>query len=249
MGISAVAVNGDVYSNDLHRVRQKIHLLYRFYLYHMQRIESGAYNVIITSLEMCLDDTQFSKLLRMPDFTRNVLSIVIDEAHCVSEWGENFRKAFGELGRLRSYVPTMVPFLVTSATLPTHILDNVVQKLHISTSQSVFINLGNDCPNITHMVCRIRGSSSDLGALDFIVDASATGDPLIRTIVFFEKRQLAYDGYKHLQDLLPSELWSRVNFLHSGRSARSKKIVMEGFRSGAIDILCATEATGMVRTF
>ena len=121
----------------------------------------------------------------------------------------------------------MVPFLVTSATLTMHILDNVVQKLHISTSWSVFINHGNDCPNITHMVCCICGSSSDLGALNFIMDAASTANLLIRTIVFFEKCQLAYNGYKHLQDLLPSELQSQVNFLHSGWSVHSKKIVME----------------------
>ena len=94
MGISAVAVNGDVYSNNMYRVRQKIHLLHCFYLYRMQRIESRAYNIIITLPEMCLDDTQFSKLLQMPDLMRDVLSIIIDESHCVSEWGENFWKAF-----------------------------------------------------------------------------------------------------------------------------------------------------------
>ena len=195
---------------------------------------------------MCLEDTRFSKLLRRPEFTRNVLSIVIDEAHCVSEWGENFRKAFGELGRLRSYVPATIPFLVTSATLPPHILDNVVQKLQVSKSCSVFINLGNDCPNTTHIVCCMRGAKSDLVALDFIVDEGSTGGPLIKTIVFFETRLLTYKGYKHLQRLLPLGLRSRITFLHSFRSTRSKRIVMNGFRSGAVDILCATEAAGMV---
>jgi superfamily II DNA helicase RecQ len=195
---------------------------------------------------MCLEDTRFSKLLQTPEFTQNVLSIVIDEAHCVSEWGENFRKAFSELGRLRFYVPGTIPFLVTSATLPTHILDNVVQKLHISKSRSVFINLGNDCPNITHVVCRMHGAKSDLAALDFVVDEASTGGPLIKTIIFFESCQLAYKGYKHLQQLLPSGLWAHITFLHSFRSTRSKRIVMSEFRSGAVDILCATEAAGMV---
>src|SRR6266849_10031446 len=189
----------------------------------MQGIESRRYNVIITSPEMCLEDTGFSKLLRTPQFTRNVLSIVIDEAHCVSEWGENFRKAFGELGRLRSYVPATIPFLVTSATLPTHILDNVVQKLHVSKSRSVFINLGNDCPNIMHIVCRMRGAKRDLGALDFVVDEAFTGAPLIKTIIFFESHLLTYKGYKYLQQLLPPGLQSRISFLHSCRSTRSKR--------------------------
>jgi superfamily II DNA helicase RecQ len=164
----------------------------------MQRIESRRYNIIITSPEMCLEDTRFSKLLRTPEFMWHVLSIMIDEAHCVSEWGESFRKSFGELGRLRSYVPATIPFLVTLATLPAHILDNVVQKLHISKSRAVFINLRNDCPNITHMVCRMRGAKGNLAALDFIVNECSTGGPMVKTIVFFESRVLTYKGYKHL---------------------------------------------------
>ena len=67
---------------------------------------------------MCLYHPSFSKLMRSADFTKNICMIAIDEAHCVSQWGDGFRKAFGELGRLRSYVPTSVPFLATSATLP-----------------------------------------------------------------------------------------------------------------------------------
>lgn len=212
----------------------------------MQEIESRKYNVIITSPEMCLEDTRFSKLLRTPEFTRHVLSIVIDEAHCVSEWGENFRKPFGELGRLRFYVPATIPFLVTSATFPSHILDNVMQKLHVSKSRSVFINLGNDCHNITHMVCRMRGAERDLAALDFVVDEASTGAPLIKTIIFFETHLLTYKGYKYLQQLLPPGLQSRVSFLYSLRSTGSKHIVMNGFRSGVVDILCATEAACMV---
>jgi superfamily II DNA helicase RecQ len=74
---------------------------------------------------MCLEDMCFLKLLQMPEFTQNILSIVVDEAHCVLNWGENFQKVFGELGCLRSFVPATIPFLVISATCSTHILDNV----------------------------------------------------------------------------------------------------------------------------
>ena len=164
---------------------------------------------------MCLEDMHFLKLLRTPEFTQNVLSIVIDKAHCVSEWGENFQKAFGELGHLRSFVPATILFLVTLATLPMHILDNVVQKLHLIKSRLVLINLGNDCPNITHMVCCMCGAKGDLAALDFIVDEGFTGRPLIKTIVFFKSCLLTYKGYKHLQRLLPFRLQSCITFLHS----------------------------------
>ena len=55
--------------------------------------------------------------MQLAEFTKNVCMIAIDEAHCISQWGNGFQKAVRELGRLRSFVPTSVPILATSATL------------------------------------------------------------------------------------------------------------------------------------
>ncbi|KAH9952449.1 P-loop containing nucleoside triphosphate hydrolase protein, partial [Russula dissimulans] len=65
----------------------------------------------------------FSKLVQSMQFTKNILAIMIDEVHCVSQWGDadGFWKHFGELGQLRSFVLTSVSFLATSATLPPHV--------------------------------------------------------------------------------------------------------------------------------
>ena len=66
----------------------------------------------------------------------------------------------------------------------------------------MLINLRNDCPNITHIVCHMREAKGDLVALDFTVDEGFTGRPLIKTNIFFESHLLAYKGYKHLQRLV-----------------------------------------------
>jgi superfamily II DNA helicase RecQ len=180
-----------------------------------------------------------------------VLAIVIDEAHCISDWGGDFRKSFGKLDKLRSYVAANVPFYATSATLPPHTLGQVVKSLSFSRQQTFFLNLGNDNTSITYLVCRMKGAKRDLEALDFLVDEPLTRIPgpmpFIRTIVFFESRLLVYKGARHLRALLPNSLRSRVDFLTAGRCKSSKTRVMEQFRSGEVDILCATEAAGMVR--
>ena len=54
---------------------------------------------------MCLSHPTFSQLVRSPDFAKRLF---VDEAHCISQWGDRFRKEYGDLGRLRSYVPTHV---------------------------------------------------------------------------------------------------------------------------------------------
>ena len=96
------------------------------------------------------------------------------------------------------------------------------------------------------MVCRLRGAKGDLATLDFVLDECSTGGPLTKTIVFFESYQLTFKGFKHLQERLLPALQSHVNFLHSLRSTCSKWIVMNDFRTGVVDILCAMEAAGMV---
>jgi superfamily II DNA helicase RecQ len=120
---------------------------------------------------------KFSALLRSADFNKNIAAIVVDEGHCVSQWGEHFRKRFADLGKLRSYVPFSVPFMVTSATLPPHILEQVMSQLQFYEDSTFLINLGNDRHNVSTVVCQMQGAARDLQALDFVLDKAFTGKP------------------------------------------------------------------------
>ena len=195
---------------------------------------------------MCLRHPKFSQLLRSPDFAKHLLSIIVDEAHCISEWGETFRKDYADLGRLRSYVPTHIPFLVTSATMPPVVLLDIQNKLEFEILNTFIINLGNDRPNITPIVARMAGAASNLTALDFVLDELRSHNPLKRTIIFFNSRELAYKGCRYLRTLISPGMTGKIDFIHALRSNRAKGKVMRNFRSGGVDILCATEAAGMV---
>lgn len=173
--------------------------------------------------------------------------IAIDEAHCVSQWGDGFRKAFGELGRLRSYVPTSVPFLATSATLPPLVLSDIQSRLHFSGPDTFLVNLGNHRANITNILVPLR-AANDLGALNFLADEALAGQPLRRTIIFFNTRDLAFKGSQYLKRLLPEDRQCEVDFLHAGRNSRARRYVLRDFCNQKINILCATEAAGMVWT-
>ncbi|KAG2155338.1 uncharacterized protein EDB93DRAFT_1080336, partial [Suillus bovinus] len=58
--------------------------------------------------------------------------VCIDEVHCISLWGGSFHPDYAKLGVLSARVPTNVPFVLASATLPEHILDDIRECLQIS---------------------------------------------------------------------------------------------------------------------
>ena len=195
---------------------------------------------------MCLDHIKFSALLRSANFAKNIAAIIVDEAHCVSQWGEHFRKRYADLGKLRSYVPCSVPFLMTSATLPPHILEQVKSLLRFYEDSTFLVNLGNDRHNVSTILCQMHGAARDLPALDFVLDEAFTGNPLKRTIIFFNSRDLCQRGYKHLRRQLPEHLLDEIGFIISLLTEDTKHVTIAQFRAGEINILCATEAAGMV---
>ncbi len=195
---------------------------------------------------MLLEHPEFSKLMRNPEFTQDITTIVVDEVHCISQWGDDFRKSYQQLNKLRSCVAIDVPFLAASATLPPTVLAEVQLYLCISMERMFLVNLGNDRHNITPAICRMRGGAKDLPALDFLTDEAVLGTPLKRTIVFFNARETTYNAYKYIQRLLPEDIKDQVDFVHSGRSPGAINDTMARFRCNETKILFATEAAGMV---
>ncbi|KAF8240043.1 hypothetical protein L208DRAFT_1164063, partial [Tricholoma matsutake] len=96
--LTATAVNAEVYSKQLHK--------------------ECKHQVILMSLEMCLEHPKFSKLMCTLKFTQDILAFVVDEAHCIFQWGNLFWKKYADIRKLWSFIPDYVPILATSATMP-----------------------------------------------------------------------------------------------------------------------------------
>ncbi|EGO01136.1 hypothetical protein SERLA73DRAFT_26290, partial [Serpula lacrymans var. lacrymans S7.3] len=150
-GIQSVAVNGDTYNQDLHK-----------------ELEDLKYQILLASPELTIENPQFNALLCSPAFQKCVLGYIVDEAHCISQWGGDFRPVYVKFNRLRSFVPLGTPIYAMSATMSPAVLAKVRKTLHISASKSFHLNLGNDRPNVTQEL-RIIAGSTDYSALDFIV--------------------------------------------------------------------------------
>ena len=77
------------------------------------KVLNGNVQLVYISPEM---NKTYRSMLLSPQYQKNLVALVIDEAHCVKTWGDSFRKAFAEIGDLRSIVPSLVNVLALMAT-------------------------------------------------------------------------------------------------------------------------------------
>lgn len=197
---------------------------------------------------MCLQHKGFRELMKSSDFCNKLVGIVVDEAHCISQWGGDFHVAYSKLGDLRSYVPTNVPILATSATLAPAALKEVQHKLQIDSSNMFFLNLGNDWPNITPSVIEMQ-NSSNYSALLPLIGQDVTGPTdLPKIIIFTNSIQRMLEILRFLEEHLPSTCSPYLDIFHAFRGPGSKKEALKCFRNGQKRILIATEAAGMVHS-
>ncbi|KAH7910891.1 P-loop containing nucleoside triphosphate hydrolase protein [Hygrophoropsis aurantiaca] len=227
MGLRAVAVNEDTYNQVMHKELLELQ-----------------YQVIYCSPEMALDNPRFNSLICSPAYSKQVQGWVIDEGHCISQWGGDFRPAYSKLDKLRSFVPLGIPIYVTSATMCPLVLAEIRKKLHINPATSFHLNLGNDRPNITQEA-RTIPNTTDFASLNFITKDVRTADDMPRTLVFVNTVMDTQLGWRHMLDILPVSLHHHVDFLHSRRTPRSKTEVLDQFRKGILKILFVTEIGGM----
>ena len=172
------------------------------------------YQVIYTSPEMLIQNMRFNGLICSPEYHKYLIGVVIDEAHCIVQWGGDFRPTYAKLNKLRSYIPTHIPIYATLATMTPSILSEVHKVLHIRSSTSFHLNLGNNRQNIYQEVRLIR-NSTDFSALAFLFDGVTEVKQLERALIFVNKVSDAQLGWQWSQERLPTHLRSYIGFLHA----------------------------------
>lgn len=220
-----------------------------------QAVLSGNYQIILASPEMLQSRSFVSKLLQNPEFSRRVFSMVIDEAHCISHWGASFRKKYATVGVVRSFLPRGTPVLALSATLTPRVRRDIQNKLHFSSSGSLYFNYGNDRPNVSLVVRACEHPLNTFADLDFIIpDSIQAAANVPKTYVYVDDINVGTDILDHLTLLLHQRLGSRdldaaaevIRPFNATLSHAYRDEAMSKFRDGSIRILICTDAAGMV---
>jgi hypothetical protein len=172
---------------------------------------------------------------------------VVDEAHCITQWGKKFRKDYGSIETIRCMLPKCTVFVAQSATMPPHILDDVRSVLCIEDEREYHMNLGNDRRNIAQIVLPLEQHELAHKQLPQLLKDLRPDEHnhLVRALCFFDTRPATQDAFTYLRRLLPDHLKSRVHYIHAGLTAEGRAEAMRRFMAHEIDILLATNAVGL----
>ncbi|OUR99616.1 ATP-dependent DNA helicase RecQ [Halobacteriovorax marinus] len=157
--------------------------------------------------------------------------VAIDEAHCVSQWGHEFRKDYTRLGELKDIFPT-TPFLALTATADAKTRDDISLQLRFKDSKTFVSSF--DRPNIKYHICERDNEMKQLN--EFIKENHANDTGIVYCLSRRKVEKVASD--------LQGMGYNAVAY-HAGISADIKKKAQEDFNREESIIVVATIAFGM----
>ncbi len=193
------------------------------------RIESGlkdeSLRILFVSPEKCVQH-DFLEMLR----ACRIRLIAIDEAHCISEWGHNFRPEYRQLALLRKVFPG-IPVIALTATAVPDVRRDIIRQLGIDAARE-FIGSFN---RMNLRYCVIEKKNPILFLINYL--GKHRGDAGI--IYCLSK--------KETEDVA-GELRKRgfsATAYHAGLSKQTREQIQDSFKKGSVSVVCATIAFGM----
>jgi ATP-dependent DNA helicase RecQ len=159
--------------------------------------------------------------------------LVVDEAHCISQWGHDFRPDYLKIGRLRQEL-TSPPCLALTATATARVQTDLCQRL--SLRDPFRLVAGFRRTNLALSVHLSQARQDKLSTLGRLIRETEKGTIL----VYCATRRAVEEVAAWLGQSHPS-----VGYYHAGLSDEERRMVHEEFRRGTVRILAATNAFGM----
>ncbi|MCD4791850.1 MAG: RecQ family ATP-dependent DNA helicase [Bacteroidales bacterium] len=184
----------------------------------------GAYKFLYLSPER-LATRMF--ITRLPDMKINY--VAVDEAHCISQWGYDFRPSYLNIAKIREFIPD-VPFIGLTATATPRVAEDIQEKLNFK-EKNVF-RLSFERKNLIYVVREVEDKLKYL--LKIAVKQVGTG------IIYVRSRKSSYEIAKYL-----NEKGINADYYHAGIDSALKNIKQNRWKTNKIRVIVATNAFGM----
>ena len=188
-------------------------------------LESGRLKLLYVAPERLLSEGFLARLLEL-----DLRGIAIDEAHCISHWGHDFRPEYRALGELRRRFPS-IPIQAYTATATPRVREDVAQALGLRDPEVLVGSF--DRPNLTYRVLPRRDLARDVATV-IRRHAGEAG------IVYCLRRSDVEDLCAKLGDL-----GLRCEPYHAGLEPARRTATQRAFQREELDVVVATVAFGM----
>jgi len=214
--LQANGVNAAMYNSTLDAAAARLVL---------DSLDNGALDLLYVAPERMMRSEFIRRLQSVP-----VALIAIDEAHCVSQWGHDFRPEYAALGELRDHFPDM-PFIALTATADPQTREDIVRVLGLKAARRFITSF--DRPNIRYTVLEKHRPQSQL--LRFLGTQGGRSG-----IVYALSRKRV----EEIAAFLTEHGFAAAPY-HAGLPAQTRKHVQEQFLRDDLAIVVATVAFGM----
>jgi len=155
--------------------------------------------------------------------------IAVDEAHCISQWGYDFRPSYLRIAELRSLLPN-VPVLAVTATATPQVTDDIQDQLKFERKNVLRTSYYRN-----NLVYLVRNEEDKINYLvKAVLKAKGTG------IVYVKSRKLT----REVSDLLLKNKIS-ADYYHAGLTSKVRSTKQEAWKSGKCRVIVSTNAFGM----
>ena len=194
----------------------------------LRRAAEGAYDLMYVAPER-LADPRFAEFAR----TARLALIAVDEAHCVSQWGQDFRPSYLSIGQFIAELPVRPPVAALTATATDLVRRDIVRLLGLRDAACTVT--GFDRPNLRFAVER-REPKQKLACLDAFIDERRAESG----IVYCAKRATVEEVCDHLR-----ERGIAATRYHAGLTAEERERNQRAFVNDTAPVMVATNAFGM----
>lgn len=185
----------------------------------------GDYRLLYVSPER-LRTTLFRA--RLPRF--NFSLVAIDEAHCISQWGYDFRPSYLHIAEIRDIIGDGVPFLALTATATPLVVKDIISRLKLKSPKVLQASFRR--PNITYMVREVEDKSAY--TLKSLKKEQGSG------IIYVSSRKRS----KQVAEMLAAN-GIRADFYHAGLPQEMRDRKQIAWTVGDVSVIVATNAFGM----